>query len=308
MKHMFTPGPASLHRDCLAIEPCFGRGDPGYSIMEKQTMDMIRSHCGQENIVALQGSATLALEIAIRNLLQGHVCVIETGYYSRRLFAIAKHCANLSTVESCPIDQIPDGKFDWIVACPVETAAGSLTPISHFREIADCVGARLFLDATASVGLETGHSLADAMAFSSCKGLFGLAGAAFVAYNNVDAIIGSDSYYLDLHTHINRGVTGPYHVLQSLHSVLQKHDQLLHSVKINKQATLQRFQSCLVFDSDRQPLISTALSVELVPLNADVVLYQPRDPGLAKSVICHLGELHLGLQAQGHILDTVASA
>ena len=33
------------------------------------------------------------------------------------------------------------------------------------------------LDATASIGLEDEHELADLIAYSSCKGLFGLTGA-----------------------------------------------------------------------------------------------------------------------------------
>ena len=39
------------------------------------------------------------------------------------------------------------------------------------------------LDATASIGLETNHNYADVIGYSSCKGLFGLTGAAFIAYN-----------------------------------------------------------------------------------------------------------------------------
>ena len=37
------------------------------------------------------------------------------------------------------------------------------------------------LDATASIGLEANHELSDVMAYSSCKGLFGLTGASFVS-------------------------------------------------------------------------------------------------------------------------------
>jgi galactokinase len=37
----------------------------------------------------------------------------------------------------------------------------------------------LYVDATGSIGLEDNHQLADVMAFSSCKGLFGLTGAGF---------------------------------------------------------------------------------------------------------------------------------
>ena len=304
MKHLFTPGPASIHQDCLNIAPCFGRGDAQYQQIEAETVQMIQTHCQQSVVVPLQGSATLGLEIALRNLVQGHVLVILTGYYSQRLCLIANQCNNISTVTTCTVDQIPNGNFDWVIACPVETAAGFLTPIAVFREIANTTHAKLFLDATASVGLESGHDLADAMAFSSCKGLFGLTGAAFVAYTDIEPV-GVDSYYLDLNTHINRGVTGPYHAMQSLHNVLQKHHELLHSVKINKQSALEKFSDYLLFDKNQQPLLSTAITAKITTASSDVVLYQPRDSGDAQSVICHLGELHLGLTASAHILNNL---
>ena len=43
--------------------------------------------------------------------------------------------------------------------------------------------AKLLLDATGSIGLEPDHNLADTIAFSSCKGLFGLTGASFICFN-----------------------------------------------------------------------------------------------------------------------------
>ena len=42
---------------------------------------------------------------------------------------------------------------------------------------------KLALDATASIGLEKNHELSDVAAFSSCKGLFGLTGGAFITFN-----------------------------------------------------------------------------------------------------------------------------
>ena len=41
------------------------------------------------------------------------------------------------------------------------------------------------LDATASIGLEDGHNWADVISYSSCKGLFGLTGAGFIAFNTL---------------------------------------------------------------------------------------------------------------------------
>ena len=40
----------------------------------------------------------------------------------------------------------------------------------------------LYVNATDFVGLKDQHDLANVMAFSSCKGLFGIMGAVFMAY------------------------------------------------------------------------------------------------------------------------------
>ena len=89
------------------------------------------------------------------------------------------------------------------------------------------------LDATGSIGLEKDHKLADVISFSSCKGLFGLTGASFIAFkdkptNNVH------SFYLDINTHLNKGVTGPYHTLLSIYRVLEQYSKFKKSVIINK--------------------------------------------------------------------------
>ena len=39
----------------------------------------------------------------------------------------------------------------------------------------------MFIDATASIGIEEDHNLADVVSFSSCKSLFGLTGACLLA-------------------------------------------------------------------------------------------------------------------------------
>lgn len=300
MKHMFTPGPASIYPDSLNIQPCFGRGDDEYDAIESEVVDLIKTHCKQQHVIPIQGSATLGLEIAAQNFLHGKVLVVDTGYYSKRLKYIAERC-NIDRLDVCSADSVTCEDYDWIMGCPVETALGYHTPIGFFKDI--CPGAKLFIDATGSIGLEDGHELADVMAFSSCKGLFGLTGAAFVAYSNLEPH-GHLSYYMDLHTHINRGVTGPYHAIQSLLPVLRNHSDLFTSVQINKRAAIEKFSDYLVFPKTNQPYLSTALTCNLKYAN-NTVAYQPRELGRASSVICHLGELHLGKDASAKILDNL---
>ena len=62
---------------------------------------------------------------------------------------------------------------------------------------------KLFVDATGSIGLEEDHHLADLMAFSSCKGLFGITGASFIAHKS-NLLPNDNSYfYFNLETHKN---------------------------------------------------------------------------------------------------------
>ena len=101
------------------------------------------------------------------------------------------------------------------------------------KKLANRTRAKLALDATASIGLEKKHQLADAVTFSSCKGLFGLTGGAFIAYkqkpkNKIN------SFYLNYKNHYNKKMTGPYHILQSLDVVLKNYNKLRKSVVVNK--------------------------------------------------------------------------
>ena len=82
------------------------------------------------------------------------------------------------------------------------------------------------LDATASIGLEIGHELSDAMAYSSCKGLFGLTGASFISFNEMPSNE-IDSFYLNLASHLDRKMTGPYHSICSLYYVLKNLSYLI---------------------------------------------------------------------------------
>ena len=61
-------------------------------------------------------------------------------------------------------------KYDWICASPVETSIGLKIPIKELYNLKKRCNSKLMLDATGSIGLETGHNFADVATFSSCKG------------------------------------------------------------------------------------------------------------------------------------------
>jgi len=132
------------------------------------------------------------------------------------------------------------------------------------------------------------------MAFSSCKGLFGLTGAAFVAYkSNVAPSAGESGstlpYYFDMEVHRQRGVTGPYHAICSLDAVRENHDSLLARVRNSKQKALALWPDLTGPDAE-QPLLCTHLKARVEALDDNIVLYTPRS-NLPGSVICHMGEL-----------------
>ena len=118
------------------------------------------------------------------------------------------------------IDEIY-GKYDWVMGCPVETSVGLKIPITKLNKLKKRCKAKLALDATASIGLEKDHGFADVLGYSSCKGLFGLTGAAFVAFNSLpnNKI---NQFNLNIYNHLEKKMTGPYHAICSLNDVLKK--------------------------------------------------------------------------------------
>ena len=109
------------------------------------------------------------------------------------------------------------------------------------------MNAKLFLDATASIGLEENHDVADIICYSSCKGLFGLTGGAFLAYNDLE-ISSTNSFYYDINTHISNSVTGPYHQILSLYGVLKDYSIYLNRVKKWHKFFLEVFNKNLIYD------------------------------------------------------------
>jgi len=309
-KFFFTPGPAPLIvENILGLDGAFGRGDSTYDAAEEFVLARLRQMTGKPEIVRLQGSASQALELMIANFAYGRIVVVRTGYYSDRLLTMCaqakKMFGNIQEVVSVAADEIAgyEGVADWVLSCPVETSMAYKIPIPSLRSLADKSGARLMLDATASIGLEDYHQLADAMAFSSCKGLFALTGASFVAFEDPPTCE-IESFSLSLGSHTNKMMTGPYHAVLSLTRTLEVHDDLVFSVEENKNRALRDFASFLVLPDSNQPKIATALNALVTARDSRVILYQPRGTSNS-SIICHLGEAHLGKAARGDILELI---
>ena len=127
----------------------------------------------------------------ISNLAYGKVLIIASGYYTQRALLMAgvasKAYAQTTDVRTVDLQGYKDttGQYDWVVACSTETSIDLKRDVKALRTFADTLNAKLMLNATASIDAEDNHELADAVSYSSCKGLVSLTGAAFVTFNKM---------------------------------------------------------------------------------------------------------------------------
>ena len=309
-KFLFTAGPSSLVAENISgLAPCFGRNDQQYLKVEEKVLKKLKKISGHNKIVSMQGSGSLALEIVSLNFLYGKVLIVSTGYYSDRLFNLCikakKNFNKITKVSKISWKNLDDfsTRYDWVWACPTETSCGLKIPITELKKFSKKIKAKLALDATASMGLEPFHELGDVISYSSCKGLFGLTGGCFISYN-INPENKVNSFYLDINSHIEKKMTGSYHSIQSLEKILDRHKDFVYSVKINKKKFLKIFEDKLVYNNKNQPLICTYANCKIGSKDKRVIFYKPRI-NLTGSVLCHLGEAHLGKSAKGEILRKI---
>lgn len=309
-KILFTAGPASLiYSNVSNLKPCFGRGDLEYTDTYTRVLNKINKIAGNfKHITCNQGSGSLAIEIAARNFVYGKVLVINTGYYSDRIKLILQYIKNENKKIISEINDIDwknlnevSGKYDWIFCCYTETSVGLKLSADDIKSLSRRTKAKIILDATGSIGLENNHNIADVITFSSCKGLFGLTGASFICFNS-NPVNEINSFYLNINTHINKKNTGPYHTIYSLDKILDNHKFYREAVVINKKKALYKWRDYLTQKNRNQPLLCTHIKKKLFAKSKRVILYQPR-VNIEGNIVCHLGEVHLGKNSKGKILD-----
>ena len=305
-KVVFTPGPGSLLEENInGLGPFFGRGDDHYNKIEANVINNLKKISGLKNVVGFQGSGSLAIEIALQNFVKGKVLVVKTGYYSDRVNNILKFLkSNFKKIKQ--IDSISwkkigyfKKKYDWVCASPVETSIGLKVPIKELTLLKKRCSANLMLDATGSIGLEDSHNNAEVVSFSSCKGLFGLTGAAFIAYKIKPKNI-VKSFYMDINTHIEKKLTGPYHTIGSLYNVLKRYKKFKDAVRKNKNKFLKDNKEFLVYPLKNQPLLCTYSKKKFYNKKKNIIIYESRKK-INGSVVSHLGETYLKENAKGLI-------
>jgi 2-aminoethylphosphonate-pyruvate transaminase len=161
------------------------------------------------------------------------------------------------------------------MGCPVETSVGLKIPISKFNKLKKRCKAKLALDATASIGLEKDHDYADVLGYSSCKGLFGLTGAAFVAFNS-SPNNKINQFNLNINNHLEKKMTGPYHSICSLNDVLKNHSDFKYAVVANKRFFLKKMQHYLSYSISEQPNLCTLINKKIIKKDQKTILYQSR--------------------------------
>ena len=247
----------------------------------------------------------MAIEIALQNFIQGKILVVNTGYYSERLKIILnflkQNFGKIKKIETVSWEKIKfiKKKYDWICACPVETSVGLKIPIKELYSLKKKSKSKLMLDATGSIGLESGHKYADVATFSSCKGLFGLTGAAFISYKT-KPLKNIKSFYMNINTHIKKKLTGPYHTIGSLYYVLKNHSIIKKTVIKNKLKFIKDNKEFLIYSKKNQPNLCTYLKINIKKNNKNVILYTSRKKTKG-SVVSHLGETYLKSSSKGEI-------
>tara|TARA_B100001057_G_scaffold89214_1_gene85425 strand:- start:1612 stop:2595 length:984 start_codon:yes stop_codon:yes gene_type:complete len=309
-KRLFTPGPASLlYENITSIEPCFGRGDYQYQKIEDNVLNRLKRFTNHRNIARMQGSASFALEVMINNFIYGKVLIIKTGIYSDRLLSMSnaskvnfKKIKKIDYIDYKNISEI-SRSYDWVMGCPVETSVGLKIPISKLNKLKKRCKAKLALDATASIGLEKDHDFADVLGYSSCKGLFGLTGGAFVAFNSYPNNM-INQFNLNIYNHLEKKMTGPYHAICSLNDVLKSYSDFKYAVVANKKFFLKKMQQYLFYSISEQPNLCTLINKKIIKKDKKTILYQSR-ADISGSVVCHLGEVHLKRKAKGKIINFI---
>lgn len=290
-KLMLTPGPSAISYESVkSFIPIFGRGDDEYNKIQQKVSEWLNLISGQDQTISLIGSATCAIEICIANFIKGKILAINNGYYSERLSNIAKQYYDIDILNIEDLETVKD-QYDWIMGCYTETSTGYLLNIDALKKLKEKTNAKLFLDATGSIGLEENHNIADIIAYSSCKGLFGLTGASFISKKSSlkpsHEVESKLPFYLRYSTHAEKKITGPYHIINGLNEISKSHHLLVKNIRNFRKSFINTYSENLVWEEKNQPLLCTKINLNIKKKNPNSVLYEPRILSNG-NIICHL--------------------
>lgn len=167
---LMIPGPIGLSPAVLAAlaEPQRGHLDAvfmqAYGRALKRLREVFAAPTAQPFLVA--GSGTLAMELAVANLVQpgDKALVVNTGYFSDRIAAMLElHGAAVTQVRAEPGDVAPvaeveralsGGGFKVMTVTHVDTSTAVLAPVEALAKLARAHGVLSIVDGVCSVGGE----------------------------------------------------------------------------------------------------------------------------------------------------------
>lgn len=295
-KVMYTPGPAQLSAEgVLNLRPVFGRGDSEYELIENNVLNGLKKLTNKEHVVRLQGGSTNGIEIAMMNFLKGKVLFIDSGYYSNRSYNMAKNNLVLSDLDIvvCKPDEIKNylnSKLDWIFLAHSETGNGWKFSDKYLENLKDDFpNTKFMFDSTASINLES-ENISDVQCFSSCKGLGGITGAAFIAFKVEQVKLRKLPFTFDLKTYENKLFTGPYHAICSLEYSINNLNLIRENVRKQKDKFLNQNKEDVIFPLENQPLISTKVT-KTFSNDSGEIFYIPRTVKKGESIVCHFNKM-----------------
>ena len=274
-KLTLCPGPGAVIPEWInSQKEYFGRGDNEYKKLKKETLRWLCKVSAKDNIVPVPGAATTAGYLSFVNFLENKILVINTGYYSLRWKNLAKELFPSKNLYFCEYEDIESykRKVDWIVFVYVETSECKNFDIKKVKKKKKKLGAKLLVDATASIGLEKNHNIADVMFFSSCKGLLGPTGLGFIGYNNKIKINKPKNFYTDLNTHKNSMYTLGYNCMCALNQIAKKHGEYVKKIRFTRNLILKYSLN------KPNPIIGLDLNFKIKNKKKfkNVIFYQPR--------------------------------
>ena len=69
---------------------------------------------------------------------------------------------------------------------------------------------------------------------------------------------------------------------------------------------VKKFREHLILPPSLQPMLCTRVRGTIVSNDCRAVLYSPRTLEPNESVVCHIGEIHLGINAKGEINECLS--
>lgn len=219
---LLIPGPTPVSPAVLEAlgRPTESHSSPTTAAAVRAMQDGLREAVGaapEALVLAIAGSGTLALEVALCNLVRpgDTVLVVNHGYFGDRFAAVGRALGTEVVEVSCPWgEQVPAAAVDEaltqsgarvMTVTHVDTATGVTSPFQEYAEVARRHGVVTVLDSVAGAGgmpVEMSRLGIDVVVTASQKALAAPPGLALLvvsdrALEHRRQLSGSGSYYLD---------------------------------------------------------------------------------------------------------------